>query len=294
MDIDWNQMRHGWRVGLYALVAAYVATPFCFADEPPLRIDGAGVQAVEDGPFVPADHVFGPGESVYFTFEAADYRIQRSGETRRIKLDYSIRLVDSEGALLAPEETGEIDDELSEQDKDWRPKRRAVFVLPSYLAAGQARLTLTLNDRVAKSTAKHAWALRLGGEKLTKSEALGIQLFRFYRGENDREPIAVAAYRPGDTLWMRFDVTGFKAGPKSSHDIRYELQVIAPDGHEALEQKLADEGSSDSFYPAAFVAGVLSLATRQDMQQGEYTVVLTASDLVGGQTYTGKYKFELE
>jgi hypothetical protein len=264
------------------------------AGEPSLRIANAGVQATEDGPFVASEYSFMPGEPVYFSFQVAGYQIERSPEARKIKLDFSIQLADGAGALLTLPETGRIEEELNDEDKDWRPKKRAALLLPTYVAAGEASLTISLTDLVAHLTVSRTFPLRLGGEKLLRSSALEIQAFHFYRSEGDREPIQIVAYRPGDTVWTRFDVTGFKAGPNNSHNIQYGLQVIAPDGHEILVQELAADTNSESFYPPQFIPGTLSLPTRSDMNSGHYTIVLAVRDLIGKQSFTGRYGFTLE
>jgi len=266
----------------------------CLAGEPSLRIVDPGVQAAEDGPFVTEDYAFMPGEPVYFSFQVAGYQIERSPGARRIKLDFSIQLADGAGTLLTPPVSGRVEEELNDEDKDWRPKRRAVLQLPAFMSFGEARLTISLTDLIANVTVSRTLPLRLGGEKLLPSTNLEIQAYRFYRSEDDREPIPVAAYRPGDIVWTRFDVTGFKAGPKNSHKVEYGLQVIAPDGHAALVQELAAEGDTESFYPPPFIPGTLSLPTRADMNAGQYTIVLTVRDLVGKQSFTGQYRFTLE
>jgi hypothetical protein len=279
----------------YCLGLAHLLLVFsCFAAESPLGIVDAGVQAVEDGPFVTAEYAFMSGEAVYFSFQVAGYQIERSPEARNIKLDFSIQLADSAGILLAPPVSGRVEEELNDEDKDWRPKRRAVLQLPPYIVAGEARLTISLTDLVAHLPVSRTWPLRLSGEKLLPSSILEIQAFRFYRSDDDREPLQIAAYRPGHTVWTRFDVTGFKAGPKNSHNFQYGLQVIAPDGHTALTQEIVSEGDTESFYPPQFVQGALNLPTRADMNAGQYTIVLTVRDLLGKQAFTGRYGFTLE
>jgi hypothetical protein len=278
----------------YLTVVHLLLTLCWLAAEPSLRIVDAGIQATEDGPLVPADYAFMPGEPVYFSFQVAGYQIERSSETRRIKLEFSIQLVDSGGTLLAPPVSGKIEEELNEEDKDWRPKKRAVLELPPYMVAGDAQLTASLTDTVSHLSVSKTWPLRLGGENVLPSSTLGIQAFRFYRSEDERTPVPIAAYRPGDTVWTRFDVTGFKVGPKNSHNVQFGLQVISPDGRAILVQELAAEGNSESFYQPQFVPGVLSLPTRADMSPGQYTILLAARDLIGKQTFTGRYGFTLE
>ena len=69
---------------------------------------------------------------------------------------------------------------------------------------------------------------------------------------------------------------------------------FAPDGHAALVQELAAEGESESFYPPPFIPGTLSLPTRTDMSAGQYTIVLAVRDMLGKQSFTGRYGFTLE
>ena len=57
-----------------------------------------------------------------------------------------------------------------------------------------------------------------------------VRNFRFLRTEEDAEPLKIASYRPGDTVWARFDITGYKMGPGNQRDVAYTLTVTRADG----------------------------------------------------------------
>ena len=266
----------------------------CLGIEQPLRIVEASVQAAEDGPVAGSAYAFMPGDSIYCSFRFAGYQAEQTTDGKKLKMSYKVRLTDKAGVMLAPEESGSVEDELSEEDRDWYPKRRAVFQLPTYITAGDATLTISVTDLIAHTTASKILPLRLGGESLVDSGTLGIQSFHFYRSENSREALELAAYRPGDTVWARFFITGFKAGAKNRHDVQYGLRVLGPDGRTLLTQEPAAEDEKESFYPPRYVPGSLSLPTNADMITGLYTIVLDVRDLLGKKTSTGKYEFTLE
>ncbi|MGA7414624.1 MAG: hypothetical protein WBW33_29415, partial [Bryobacteraceae bacterium] len=189
------------------------------AAESSLSIVQAGIQATEDAPFVRANYEFLPGEYLYFTFTISGYQTEKTEETLRIHLEYAVDVEDSNGVPMVPQESGAIQDELHPQDSDWLPKRRLSFQLPSQVAAGSFNIQLTVRDFVAKTEIKKKLSFRIGGLKLQPASALDVQNFHFYRGENETEPLEVVAYRPGDTIWARYDIVGFKTDAKHAYKV---------------------------------------------------------------------------
>ena len=285
------------RKGLLAAgVLALLTSPFAVgrAGELTLAIVQAGIQANEDAPFAPANYEFLPGEYLYFTFTISGYQTEKKADAIRLHLEYVVDLEDSKGVPLTPPESGTIQDELHPQDSDWLPKRRQSFQLPSQVAAGSFNVQVTVHDAVAKTQIKKQFKFRIGGRKLLPTETLGVQNFHFYRTENDTEPLEVVAYRPGDTIWARYDIVGFKTDAKHAYKVDYALTVYRPDGTVFLSAPKAGEQSSADFYAAQFIPGVLSLTTTGDSPHAEYTIVLTVQDEIGKQTFEHKYPFRVE
>jgi hypothetical protein len=289
-----NSSAHKWvlAAGILAVLFSHFA-PARGADLS-LAIVQAGIQTSEDAPFAPKNYEFLPGEYLHFTFTISGYQTEKIADTIRLHLQYVVDVEDTSGAQLAPPESGTIQDELHPQDSDWLPKRRLSFQLPSQVAAGSFTLQVTVKDLVAKTEIKKTFSFRIGGRKLQPSDTLDVQNFHFYRNENDKEPLEVVAYRPGDTIWARYDIVGFKTDAKHAYKVDYALTVYRPDGTVFLSAPKAGEQASADFYAAQFIPGVLNLTTTTDTPHAEYTIVLTVQDEIGKQTFEHRYPFRLE
>lgn len=266
------------------------------AAESQLAVVDAGVQASEDAPFVNADYRFLPGDYVYFTFQIAGFTIksEERDEVRRISLTYKIEPQDANGVALTPAVSDKVQTDLSPEDKNWLPKRRASFLIPSFIAAGEYRVHVTVQDIFGKTEAAASYPFRVGGVRLQPSSVLTVQNFGFLRSESDREPLSVPAYRPGDAVYARFEMAGYKLGPNNAYDLSYGLTVLRPNGKPFFQDPKAAELRSDSFYPAQFLPGTIELTTTPDTARGEYVIVLTVRDVIGNQTYELKRAFSVE
>lgn len=280
--------------------------------EVPLEILGAGISNAEDEPFVASSYRFMPGEFVYFVFQVSGYQLeqkpaeQETGKGKeapgkekeegvgQLHISYETELLDGSGVRLTPPEAGVIEDETSAKDKDWLPKRRISFQLPSLLAAGTFTLRITVKDHISNATARRDFPFHTGGHQLTPGAALALQRFTFYRTDQDLEPLEVASYRAGDTVWARFDMTGFKLGPGNRYELEYDVAALKPDGKVLFKQEKAAQLSAESFYPPQFVPGALSLTTTRELIHTEYTIVVTVRDLVGKQVVESRQKFRIE
>jgi hypothetical protein len=270
--------------------------PWGSAAESSLAVVNAGVEQSEDAPFVPADYQFLPGDFVYFSFEIAGFSVKSedSNEVRRISLAYEVTPQDLTGVALTEPNSGTVQVELNPEDKNWMPKRRVSFLLPSFVAAGEFRIHVAVKDLFGNSQASKDVPFRFGGVKIQPSGAITVQDFRFLRKENDRVPIEVPAYRPGDTVYVSFEMAGYKIGPQNHYHVGYSLTVLRPDGKPFLQQPNAAEFEKSSFYPAQFVPGNFSVTTSADTARGEYIIVLTARDVLANQTYQMKEPFSIE
>jgi hypothetical protein len=266
------------------------------AAESSLAVVNAGVEQSEDAPFVPAGYQFLPGDFVYFSFEIAGFSIKSddADEVRRISLAYEVTLQDSNGVALTPPNSGTVQVELNPEDKNWMPKRRVAFLLPSFVAAGQFRIHVAVKDLFGKSEASKDFPFRIGGVTVQPSSSITVQNFRFLRQENDRIALEVPAYRPGDTVYASFEMVGYKIGAQNHYHVAYDLTVQRPDGKPFLQQANAAEFEKSSFYPAQFVPGNFSVTTSRDTSRGAYIVLLTVRDILANQTYQLRVSFSIE
>jgi len=272
------------------------ANLLCRQAEPSLAILDAGVERSEDAPFAAADYRFYPGDYLYFRFQVGGFGVHtdETKETRSISLAYEISPLDANGVLLAPPATEAIKAELSPEDKNWMPKRRATFLLPSFAAAGIFHLRVTVKDLVANTQTTRDFPFTMGGTEIVPSPTVTVQNFRYFRKEDDRQSLDLAAYRPGDTVYARFVMVGYQLDPDHKYHLAYGLQVLKPDGKPFVEEPNAAELTSDSFYPAQFVPGDIAVTTSADSPKGVYVVLVTVKDLLANRTYQAKSTFQVE
>ncbi len=279
-----------------ALMFSLTSPKLCLAAESTLAIVEAGVQQSEDAPTVSHDYRFLPGDYLYFTFEIGGFAIRSEDrdEIHKIALTYEVTAQDANGIPLAPPSSGEVRTELSPEDKHWMPKRRVSFLIPSFVAAGQFRIHVRVKDLVANAEVAQDFPFLVGGLEIQPASALTVQNFRFLRNENDREPLQVPAYSPGDIVYASFDMIGFKTDSQNQYHLSYGLTVLAPDGKPFIQEPKAAELEATSFYPARYLPGVLNLKTTSNAARGEYVVVLTIHDLLANTVYQMKRAFSIE
>lgn len=259
-----------------------------------LSIEHAVVAQSEDGAPVPPDFHFAPGEVVFFSCQVASYTKRPKEDENQIDLSYQIEARDPKGVPIIPVETGKVASNLTAEDKDWLPKIRHSVALPPLADSGQYRITVKVKDNFGNSEAEASVPFNLQSREVAPSGTLIVRNFRFLRTEEDRDPLQVAAYRPGDTVWARFDMTGYKIGDKNHFEVEYGLKVLRPTGEITYEQPHAAEEKNEGFYPQRYTPGVLSLNLPHDLKRGEYTIVLTVRDHIGHQTYETRQKFAVE
>lgn len=262
----------------------------------PLQIVSAGVETSEDAPFVAASYRFLPGDYVYCQFQISGYAAvkKEESEVRKISLTYDITPEDEKRVALTAPVSGAIQEELGAEDKNWLPKRRAAFLLPSFIAAGDFHLHLVVKDLVGHTSTARDLLFHVGGTVVTPSDSVSVQDFHFTRKEDDDEPLDVPAYAPGDTVYAHFNMIGFHLGEGNEYQLSYGLTVNRPDGKAYLNEPNAARLTDKSFYPIAFVPSNLSITTTRTAPRGQYVLVLTVHDVKGSQTYQLKRTFTIE
>ena len=256
-----------------------------------LAVVGAVFAQIDDGPPTAVDDQFVPGETLFFRCQVEGYK---RSEDNDMQLEYEVRAEDARGVLLLLPEKGMLKTKLSQEDKNWLPKIRYTVVVPPLAESGEYRVTVTIKDDLAGTAAESQAKFQVQGRDVAPSDTLAVRNFRFFRGENDEKPLEVPAYRPGDSLWARFDMTGYEIGEKNVFDIGYGLVVLRSDGTVAYSQPEAANSKDAPFYPQRYQPGELSLNMPKDIAKGEYTIVLTVRDNVGQQTCEVREKFSVE
>ena len=103
-----------------------------------------------------------------------------------------------------------------------------------------------------------------------------------------------AVYQPGEAVWIRFEIVGYKFGDNNHFDVGYGFSVLKPDGTVSFAHPEAAEEKDATFYPRRSVPAAFSLTLPPDVTLGQYTVVITAYDKVGDQKAESRATFTVE
>lgn len=257
----------------------------------PLVIVKPTLHQYEDGPPVTPGTGFYTGETVFFSFQVSGYR---RSEDSQVDLACRIDALDPQGVPLAPTIVHEVKTTLSSEDKDWMPIVRQSFLIPPLALGGAYRIVIAVEDRLASQSTKTELQFPVHGRQVEPSDSLVARNFRFLRAEDDTQPLQPPVYRPGDTLWVRFEMVGYKLGEKNRLQVSYGVSVLSPSGRSMYSEPKAAVEQGESFYPKRYLPGMFSLNLNKDVRPGVYTLVLSLRDEVGNQTDESKHEFTVQ
>jgi hypothetical protein len=266
---------------VFALLA--LASVLCAQPAPAtgnFRIARAVVSQSEDGPALESGGSFQPGDFAFFSFQVENYKV---GPTGKIQLTGHIDVFDPKGTPIIPRDEEVIGTSVSEEDKAWKPKLRLQIQIPSIAPPGNYNIKFEAIDQQARRTAAGELDFPVAGKGVEPARTVTIRNLSFYRTQEDENALRTVAYRAGDMLWVRFDVTGYKYGEQDAIDVAYDVAVLAP----AVQR-------SQAFYPQPWVPGAFNLSLQSTMRAGTYTLVITAKDGIGKQTAESKAEFRVE
>ena len=260
-----------------------------------VAIERMALHQFEDGPVLSPSHVFLPGETVFFSCRLSGYQMATTGdEERSVKLAWRVQVSDPAGVALELPSAGRIVEPVLPQDKSWLPKFSHSFVVPPYAVGGAYRIAVDVKDEVGGTEITSQLEVQVRGLEVEPGDTLVARNLRFLRSEEDAAPLDPAAYRPGEMLWARFEITGYKLAEKNHYSVSYGLVVLKEDGEQVFAQPDAAADSKESFYPQRYVPGALSLSLDPGVPAGAYTLVVTMRDEVGQQTAEARGRFRVE
>lgn len=262
----------------------------CAFGADPLTIVNASMRQMEDGAPLPASFVHAPGEVLFFSFQVTGYKPADD----KVHLSYQINAFDPAGVRLMEPIKGVVEATLAPQDKEWKPKIHPEIALPPLAGSGTYKIVAEVLDDVAKTEARKEIAFTVKGHEVAPSETLVVRNFRFYRSEEEPEPLARAVYRGGDSIWARFDIIGYKFGEGNQVEVSYGIAVLNAEGKVLFSQDQAAVEQGGSFYPKRYVPGQMSLTTQSNMRPGEYAILVKVEDKIGGQKYEARETFQIQ
>jgi hypothetical protein len=245
---------------------------------------------MEDGAPLPPGFTYAPGEILFYSFQVTGYQ----AADEKVHLSYEINALDPSGVKIMEPIKGAVDATLAPQDKEWKPKVHPEIPLPPLAGSGTYKIVARVTDDIGKTEASKELAFSVRGRDVAPSDTLVVRNFHFFRTEEEPNPLATPAYRRGDAVWTRFDITGYKFGDGNMVEVAYGIAVLNSDGKVLFSQDQAAVEQGGSFYPKRYVPGQMSLTTQSNMRPGDYFIVVKVEDRVGNQKYETKEKFTVE
>ncbi|HLH41119.1 MAG TPA: hypothetical protein VKX39_18360 [Bryobacteraceae bacterium] len=262
--------------------------------QPKLAFDRVALHQFEDGPVLAPNYEFVPGETAYFSCRIRGYATLKKDEKQSVDLSWRMRVVDPAGIPVQKDLSGKIEEEVLPQDKDWRPKFLASFVVPAFAPSGDYHIPVTVKDEIAGSEISTSLAFKVKGHDVQPSDTLAVRNFAMMRAENDPFPMRNPVYRPGEMLWAKFDIVGYKFGENNRFSVSYGLAILDASGKQVFAQPDAASESKESFYPQRYVPGVLSVSLDPNVTKAVYTLVVSVEDKIGNQKFEIKQPFSVE
>jgi len=262
-----------------------------------IAIPEARLHIYDDGPVLKESETLGPGDGLWVTARFSGYSIKKDEDKdkRFIHLTYRFEAVDPEGVALIEAKTEKIETDLAHEDKNWLPKVRFNFLLPPLPDPGAYKVILTVTDEFNKAEARQELPFRVRAADVPKSDKLTARNFRFQRREEDSKPLNPPVYRPGDTVWARFDMTGYKLGAQNAFEVAYGLEVLrGADQKSMYAEPNAAREKDATFYRKRYLQGALSLNLNKDLAKGDYILILRVRDEAGGQAHEERHTFTVE
>jgi hypothetical protein len=258
---------------------------------PVLQVVKPIVSQMDGGAPEPAGFEHLAGETLYFSCRISGYT---RSEDEKVHLRYSVQAFDSKDVPLDEIYKNDLTAEVSPQDKDWLPRIATELPIPPLIAPGSYHIVVKVEDALANASTELSVPFKVRGREVEPSDSLVVRNFHFYRDEEGTQMMPQGLYKPGEPVWAKFDITGFKYGEKNRIDVSYITSVIAPSGKILWTQPEPAAEKSESFYPRRYVPAAMGISLQNNIKPGEYTIAVAAKDAVGGQTCEVKFNFVVE
>ena len=259
-----------------------------------LAVQRIALHQYEDGPVLASTYEVLPGETVYFSCRLSGFEVRKKDDEREVSLVWEAKVSDAAGVLIEKPFSGKIAETLTPEDKTWLPKFLLSFSVPPFAPSGRYKVEVHVRDQIAAQDLNTALEFRLRGHDVEPSETLVARNFKFLQSEDDATGLTSPIYHPGDTLWAKFDITGYKIGVDNQYSVEYGLAVEDSAGKQLFTNATAAEEKGSPYYPKRYVPGVLSLSLDKNVSKGAYTLVVILRDQVGQQLHEERQSFQVE
>jgi uncharacterized RDD family membrane protein YckC len=238
----------------------------------PFLVTGLRFAAGENGPERP-NATFKSGETPTLLFEVKGFASDPA-QKGRVRLTVAGRDA-SDVPINEPRETEVQPPATAASLNSW-----ANVSLPNYVEPGNYRLEVTVADLVGNRKVVVSAPFKVEGQPFQPSASLALRGLRLTEGE-DGPPRSETVYDKGGTVWMAFDVVGFRTGGDKTIRVQEHMTVTTASGAKALDAQVLDVNRQFFYVPRRLP--ITNHITLGQMPPGEYQVALTVTDEVGSQ-----------
>src|SRR5262249_313840 len=161
----------------------------------PLAVVKPAISDLEDGPVIAPAFAFVPGQFIFLSFQIGGFK---ASEEQKIHLSYKVDAFDPKGVRLIETVSDKVDTTLAPEDKNCKPLLRQQFLIPPTAPSGTYKIPIQVTDELANgATVSQDIPFNVRSREVSPSDTLVVRNFHFYRSEEDRDPLTVAAYKPG-------------------------------------------------------------------------------------------------
>ncbi len=248
-----------------------------------LLLTGFRFAAGQEGPERPAA-VFKAGETPTLLFKIKGLA---SDDTQKARVRMTVIGHDPDGVPINDASGKEVQPPATAGAlESW-----ANVSLPDYVIPGEYRLDLTVVDLVGNRKVVASAPFRVEGAAFEPSATLVLRNVRLTEGE-DGPPRADARYSAGSTVWMAFDIVGFRAGADKTIRVQEHMTVVSASGEKVLDGQVLDLNRQFFYVPKRLpITNNISLG---QIPPGEYQATLTVTDGVGSQRYEHAVRFTIQ
>lgn len=248
----------------------------------------------ENGYAIPEESVFYPGEVIHFRANVIGFgRYQEEdADDPHVKLSWRLRFTSPSGKAFATAEGGEIDTFLAPQDDKWSPILRANPRVPFHGESGKYKIFVEVTDHIADRKVATEIEVLVEGKDVEVGERLAIRNFAFTFGKGG-DKIEAPRYRPGETVFASFYITGFVLGDDNKFAVESGLELLNAAGEQVYEFNRERE-TGNPFYPRRWLPGDFEFELDRTIPVGTYSVRIWIADELGDQRFETKQKFVVQ
>lgn len=239
-----------------------------------------------DGYAIPLDSRFLPGETIHVYGQVRGYFVD---DEERVRLRYEANALDPGGRSFYMSEGGVIDVEVAPQDENWMPVVRYSPRIPEHAGGGAYTIRIEVRDELADASIQVSLPITVDGDRVEGADQLLIRDFRFSKAEGGAE-LEEPVFRPGETIWATFFITGYETRTDNTFDVASEAWVIDAEGERMFSFDSRSETGSP-YYPRLWLPAKFRLDLEETIPPGSYAVVLRLRDRVGGTDATRQHAF---